>query len=220
MLPKTAERKIPLRFWAVAMLLIAVLAACQTSVESGAAAPAEAEATAGVAVEGVASIDPLAPEQAAAPVRLQIPDLNMDLDVIPMGWQIVTVDGERTTVWAPPDEQAGWHVNSAGAGALGNVLISGRQADGAAVFAPLALGSVALGQEIRLTDEDGLTFVYQVSEVSAPIPIAGATDEETALAAAYQEQGDTARLTLITGWPEFTTTHRMFVVADFVGALN
>ncbi len=225
MLPKTAERKTPLHLWAVAALLaavMAVLSACQTSVESAATAPAEAEAAAtpAGAESSVLPMNPLAADQSAPPARLEIPDLNLDVDVVPMGWQIVTVDGERTTMWTPPEDQAGWHVNSAHAGALGNVLISGRQADGAAVFAPLALGSVSPGQEIWLTDQDGVTFVYQVSEVSEPVPITGATDEEIARAAAYQEQGDTARLTLITGWPDFTTTHRVFVVADFLGALQ
>ena len=222
MLPKTAERKTALHLWAVVALLAIVLTACQTSVGNASTAPAESEAAAmpASAESGVLPMDPLAADQSAPPARLEIPDLNLDVDVVPMGWQIVTVDGERTTMWAPPEEQAGWHVNSAHAGALGNVLISGRQADGAAVFAPLALGSVTSGQEIWLTDQDGVTFVYQVSEVSEPIPITGATDEEIERAAAYQEQSDTAKLTLITGWPDFTTTHRVFVVADFLGALQ
>jgi len=222
MLPKTAERKTALHLWAVVALLAIVLTACQTSVGNASTAPAESEAAAmpASAESGVLPMDPLAADQSAPPARLEIPDLNLDVDVVPMGWQIVTVDGERTTMWAPPEEQAGWHVNSAHAGALGNVLISGRQADGAAVFAPLALGSVTSGQEIWLSDQDGVTFVYQVSEVSEPIPITGATDEEIERAAAYQEQSDTAKLTLITGWPDFTTTHRVFVVADFLGALQ
>lgn len=222
MLPKTAERKTALHLWAVVALLAIVLTACQTSVGNASTAPAESEAAAmpASAESGVLPMDPLAADQSAPPARLEIPDLNLDVDVVPMGWQIVTVDGERTTMWAPPEEQAGWHVNSAHAGALGNVLISGRQADGAAVFAPLALGSVTSGQEIWLSDQDGVTFVYQVSEVSEPIPITGATDEEIERAAAYQEQSNTAKLTLITGWPDFTTTHRVFVVADFLGALQ
>lgn len=222
MLPKTAERKTALHLWAVVALLAIVLTACQTSVGNASTAPAETEAAAmpAFAESSVLPMDPLAADQSAPPARLEIPDLNLDVDVVPMGWQIVTVDGERTTMWAPPEEQAGWHVNSAHAGALGNVLISGRQADGAAVFAPLALGSVTSGQEIWLSDQDGVTFVYQVSEVSEPIPITGATDEEIERAAAYQEQSDTAKLTLITGWPDFTTTHRVFVVADFLGALQ
>ena len=224
MLPKTAERKTALHLWAVVALLAIVLTACQTSVGNASTAPAETEAEAAAtpapAESSVLPMDPLAADQSAPPARLEIPDLGLDVDVVPMGWQIVTVDGERTTMWAPPEEQAGWHVNSAHAGALGNVLISGRQADGAAVFAPLALGSVTSGQEIWLSDQDGVTFVYQVSEVSEPIPITGATDEEIERAAAYQEQSDTAKLTLITGWPDFTTTHRVFVVAEFLGALQ
>ncbi len=218
MLPKTAERKTSLLLWAVVALFAVVLTACQTAVESGAIAPAEA--TPAAAESSVLPMNPLAADQSAPPARLEIPDLNLDVDVVPMGWQIVTVDGKRTTMWTPPEDEVGWHVNSAHAGALGNVLISGRQADGAAVFAPLALGSVTPDQEIWLTDQDGVTFVYQVSEVSEPIPITGATDEEIERAAAYQEQSDTARLTLITGWPDFTTTHRVFVVADFLGALQ
>lgn len=220
MLPKTAKQKTSLHLWALAALLAALLTACQTTIEDAPLEPAETRETPVLAIEGIVEIAPLDADQAAPPVRLEIPNLDLQVDVVPMSWQIVTVDGKRTTVWTLPEQEAGWHVNSAGAGALGNVLISGRQADGAAVFAPIALGSVMPRQEIRLTDADGLTFVYRVSEVSAPIPITGATDEETARAAAYQEQGDNARLTLITGWPDFTTTHRVFVVADFLGTLK
>ena len=41
-----------------------------------------------------------------------------------------------------PDGAAGWHSDSAGAGAAGNVIISGRQQGEDAVFAPLVLGLV------------------------------------------------------------------------------
>ncbi len=221
MLPKTAERKTALHLWAVVALLAIVLTACQTSVGNASTAPAESEAAAmpASAESGVLPMDPLAADQSAPPARLEIPDLNLDVDVVPMGWQIVTVDGERTTMRRRRRSRPAG-TSTAHTPALGNVLISGRQADGAAVFAPLALGSVTSGQEIWLSDQDGVTFVYQVSEVSEPIPITGATDEEIERAAAYQEQSDTAKLTLITGWPDFTTTHRVFVVADFLGALQ
>ena len=111
-------------------------------------------------------------------------------------------------------------MNSAGAGGAGTVVISGRQADGAALFAPLALGAAEVGQEIHLIDGDGIVFVYRIREVTEPIPITGATDEEEAQAAAYFEPSDEAQLTLVTGWPEFTTTHRVFVVADYVGVVR
>ncbi len=144
----------------------------------------------------------------------------MDVPVVAMGWRIVENEGERTTEWTVPDDAAGWHSNSARVGAAGNVVISGNQLAGDAVFAPLALGEVRVGQEIELTDETDNVFTYRVVEVSEPIPLAGATADDFALSAAYLEnepEAGTARLTLITGWPDFTTTHRVFVVAELAG---
>jgi sortase (surface protein transpeptidase) len=165
----------------------------------------------------VADVDALPQEQTTGPVRLQIPAIELDVPVIAMGWRLEVVDGRRTTVWDVPDDEAGWHMNSAGAGAAGNTVISGRQVGGAAVFAPLALGAVSEGQEVHLVDGDGITFVYRIREVTEPVPITGATPEEQEQAAAYIAPSEEARLTLVTGWPEFTTTHRVFAVADFVG---
>jgi hypothetical protein len=159
-------------------------------------------------------------EQFAGPVRLEIPELDLDVPVIAMGWRVEVVDGERTTVWDVPLEEAGWHINSMGAGGPGNTIISGRQVEGDAVFALLALGSVVPGQEILLTDGDGITFVYRVTEVTEPIPVTGATKEETEQAAAYFAPTDEATLTLVTGWPDFTTTHRVFAVAELEEELS
>jgi hypothetical protein len=204
------------------LLLLALLGACQGNPPQVADADGSADGTMVqyAAPAGLIEIDPLDPDQAAAPSRLEIPAIGLDAPVTPMGWRVVTMDGQRTTLWDVPMETAGWHVNSAGAGAAGNAILSGRQADGEALFAPLALGSIEPGQEVRLTDEDGLVFVYRVREVSDPIPISGATEEEKALAETYLSSGDEAQLTLITGWPEFTTTHRVFAVADFLGTVN
>jgi hypothetical protein len=45
----------------------------------------------------------------------------------------------------------------------------------------------------------------------------GASKDELARADAYIAPSQQAKLTLITGWPDFTTTHRVFAVAEFVG---
>jgi sortase (surface protein transpeptidase) len=168
----------------------------------------------------VTEVDPYPQEQTTGPVRLQIPEIGLDVPVIAMGWRVDIIEGQRTTIWDIPLNEAGWHINSMGAGGMGNTIISGHQANGAAVFAPLALGDVAAGQEVLLTDGDGITFVYRISEVTDHIPIIGATAEETAQAATYFAPSDTAKLTLVTGWPDFTTTHRVFAVAEFVGVLR
>ncbi len=168
----------------------------------------------------VVEVDPLPLNQALPPVRMRIPALNLDLPVQPMGWRVVTAGDTRTTVWDVPENAVGWHVNSAGAGGAGNTVLSGRQADGGAVFKPLALGNIQPGQDVYLTDKDGLTFAYRITTVTDPIPITGATTEDQKRAAAYLGQTDKAKLTLVTGWPEFTTTHRVFALADFVGVMK
>lgn len=203
---------------AVTMIAMLLLAACQANVTPPQdPTPAPATATAPATSSNTTEVAPFPQEQATGPVRLQIPDINLNVPVIAMGWRVDVVNGARTTVWDVPTEEAGWHINSAGAGAEGNTVISGRQVGGAAVFAPLALGSVTLGQEIRLTDGDGIVFTYRITEVTDPIPVTGATPAEIAQAASYFAPTADARLTLVAGWPEFTTTHRVFLVAEFVG---
>jgi len=134
-----------------------------------------------------------------------------------MGWVVTDSNGQRTTEWIVPIDTVGWHVNSAGAGGSGNTILSGHQSTGAAVFAPLALGDIAVGQELQLVDAQGAIFRYQVTEISEPIPLIGATEEDTALAQTYAAPTDRAQLTLMTGWPDFTTTHRIFAVAEYLG---
>lgn len=155
--------------------------------------------------------------QALPPVMLRIPELSLELPITPMGWVVTEANGQRTTQWIVPLDTIGWHVNSAGAGGLGNTVLSGHQSNGAAIFAPLALGDIIVGQELELVDEQGSVFVYRVTEISEPIPIVGATEEDNALAQTYMTATDVAQLTLITGWPDFTTTHRIFAVAEYVG---
>ncbi|MFZ1755291.1 MAG: class F sortase [Caldilineaceae bacterium] len=167
---------------------------------------------------GVERTDALAPEDTAPPSRLSIPAIGMDVPVVPMSWRVADVAGKRTTVWVLPDDALGWHVNSVGAGAAGNLVISGHQLLGDALLAPLALGEVVVGQEIHITDTDGNVFVYQVSEVSEPIEISEDPAAEENLDAEMTAQSGTPRLTLITGWPDFSSTHRIFVTAEFVGA--
>lgn len=218
----------------ILLVLLLLLAACNSAtvvptptteeiVAAGATEGEEAEASAAgssIPTGVLTEIEPYPLEQTTGPVRVQIPEIDLDAPIIAMGWRVDVVDGQRTTVWNVPMDVAGWHINSAGAGGQGNTIVSGRQADGAAVFAPLALGSVAPGQEVLLTDGDGITFVYRIVEVTEPIPVTGATPDELARAATYFEPTPDARLTLVTGWPDFTTTHRIFAVAEFVGVLR
>lgn len=168
---------------------------------------------------------PIATEEAAEemvqpalpPTLLRIPDLSLELPITSMGWQVIEANGQRTTEWLVPVDTVGWQVNSAAAGGTGNTILAGHQSSGAAIFAPLALGDIVVGQDLHLVDKAGAVFLYRVTEVSEPIAIVGATEEDNALAQTYVAPTEAAQLTLLTGWPDFTTTHRIFAVAEYVG---
>lgn len=203
------------RFYSVFILCLALtlfLAACQIPTPV-ATTPGAPTAVAKTADTGSA----VALDQAAPPVKLSIPALHLEMPIQPMAWEVTEVNGQPTTRWIVPKDAVGWHVNSAGAGGVGNTILSGHQAQGEALFAPLATGEIVVGQEILLTDQNGNTFTYRIKEVSDPIAMTGASKEELARADAYVAPSQQAKLTLITGWPDFTTTHRVFAVADFVG---
>jgi len=208
----------------VPFLLIALLSGC--SGNSTNADSASASGATPIPATSTAITPPSTPSAAAAsssarvstiPVALSIPDIDLTTTVVEMGWIVTEVGGKRTTRWAVPYSEAGWHVDSAGAGTTGNVVISGHQVVGEAIFAQLALGEIELGQEILVTDIRGEVFQYNVAEITDPIPLAGATEAEQTLSASYMAPSSTAKLTLMTGWPDFATTHYLFVVADYVG---
>jgi hypothetical protein len=153
---------------------------------------------------------------ATSPVSLSIAEIDMNVAVSPMTWRVIETDGVRTTAWLLPQSGAGWHPNSAGAGGEGNVVISGHQLLGDAPFAPIALGDIAPEQEIVLTDAEGNSFTYVVTEVTDPLPIPDSLSEELDLAAEYAAPTNVPSLTLISGWPDFSTTHRVIVRAELV----
>ena len=215
-MPNALTRVLALAFCGFMLVLVS----CSSSVPAT-PIPVDGEGVAEVAsAADVTEIDPYPIDQTTGPVRVQIPAIGLDAPIIAMGWRVAVVNGVRTTVWDVPLKEAGWHIDSAGAGGLGNTVVSGRQVEGSAVFAPLALGSVAIGQDVLLTDGDGIIFVYRIVKVTDPIPVTGATPDELSQAASYFAPTSTARLTLVTGWPDFTTTHRIFAVADFVGVIR
>lgn len=203
------------RFWLVGTLLL-LLVGCQ-AITQPTPAPVVTEPPSAVAVQAMA---PLPLDEAVAPIQLSIPALALDLPVVPMGWTVIEASGQRTTKWVVPVDEVGWHITSAGVGGAGRMVLSGHQALGAAPLKPLALGEINPGQELLVTDSEGIVFVYRVTEVTQPIPLTGATADDETLAASYLAPSEDALLTLITGWPDFTTTHRVFAVAEFVGLQN
>ena len=201
------------------LLLVAMLAACQpvtapeTAAESAAVTEAAAVATPDLAVEELAAELPAAAEQ-IVPIGVTIEMIDVNTLVTPMGWRVLADGTERATQWVVPLESAGWAINSAALGEAGNVVIAGHQVQGGAVFAAIAAGGLVEGDEVIVTGSDGVEYLYTVTAISEPIPSVGATAEDDAAAAAFLAPTESAQLTLITGWPVDTTTHRIFVTAE------
>lgn len=168
----------------------------------------------------IQAVEPMPKDEALPPVLLGIPALGLAWPVVPMGWTVSEANGQRSTRWVVPADEVGWHVNSGGAGSATTMLLSGHQAVGRAVFAPLALGEVKPDHELYVTDEAGQVFVYRVVEISEPIPLSGASADQNELIQRFTGPDDGAQVTLITGWPDFTTTHRLFVRAELIGKVN
>lgn len=164
----------------------------------------------------VQSTEVLPAEAAGMPIRLMAPTLKLAIPIETMRWQVMEVEGKRQAVWEVPATSAGWHINSARPGTAGNLVLSGHHLIGAAVFAPLTRGELTVGAQLIVTDDQGRSFLYQVSEVAQPIPVNGSVAEQQQ-AASYIAPTQQALLTLVTGWPDFSDTHYLFVRATFVG---
>lgn len=198
----------------------AVTDAASTAVSTAAISTTETAdtAVAAPATEGDASLADEAP--AAAPIRMTIPAIDFAAAIEPMAWRVTEVEGTRQAVWEVPAAAVGWHINSAPPGMPGNMILSGHHLTDGAVFAPLARGEVAVGDEIQLFDDNGQGYSYQVTEISEPIPVSGASAAEQERVAAYQAMASEPTLTLITGWPDFSDTHYLFIVAAYSGEME
>lgn len=144
------------------------------------------------------------------PVHLAAPAIGLTTEVKPLGWRQVMQGEEEVSIWHMVDKAAGWHLNSAVPGQVGNAVISGHNNIGGSVFRKL--DRLQPGDEITVQTNVGTEVAYTVAEVKiVPEKYASAAQREAnaqAISATTDE-----RLTLITCWPANSNTHRVIVVA-------
>ncbi len=160
-------------------------------------------------------VAPLQPGDGRLPVRLLIPALGLDAAVEPMGWHVVSDANGTRSEWDIIDNAAGHHVNSAYPGELGNVVLSGHNNIGSAVFRSVSVigepgVDFGLGDKVILVDEAGRRFTYQVNGWQR-FPESNASFAGREENARYMEPTDFAQLTLVTCWPPTSNTHRVIV---------
>ena len=145
------------------------------------------------------------------PMRIVAPAIKLDAPVVAMGWKMVEYNGEQVAEWDVPRDAAGWHIDSAMAGQVGNTVLSGHHNIEGKVFRYVV--DLEIGDEIVLYAGDR-SFAYTVTEKyilkEAGMPWAVRHKNAQWIAPTADE-----RLTLVTCWPyEWPgNTHRVVVVA-------
>lgn len=141
---------------------------------------------------------------------LEIPAIALDTAVTDRGWQtVLQANGTVANEWEEVEFAAGWHKNSAAPGQRGNVVISGHSNTGGAVFHDL--WRLRAGQSIYV-NHNGVRYTYAIESIDVE-PETYATEAQRNKNAAYIQQTDDNRLTLVTCWPWYSDSHRVFVVA-------
>ncbi len=144
------------------------------------------------------------------PIRLTIPDLNLDADVQPVSLQTVEYDGQLLYQWeVPSGYEAGWHGSSALLGEPGNTVINGHNNTLGEIFRDLA--DLEVGDMISLYDIER-EYQYRVDRIEL-FPEQGQALALRLENAKWIDPTNDERITLISCWPYVGNTHRLVVVA-------
>jgi sortase A len=151
------------------------------------------------------------PPAQSAPNRIVAPAIELDAEVVPMGWELTNQDGTFITEWVVPERAAGWHMNSALPGNVENVVLSGHHNIEGKVFRYVV--DLEPGDDITLY-ADGIAYTYLVSEKYILKESGMSLSVRKKNAQWIMPSGD-ERLTLVTCWPyEWPgNSHRVVVVA-------
>jgi len=163
-------------------------------------------------VPGDPSATPSADSASAAaelPTRVVIPAIDLDTDIVPVGWKQVLQGGKLVSVWEVAEYVAGWHKNSASPGAGGNIVLSGHHNTKGEVFRYIV--DLEPGDAITLY-ADGRPYTYTV-ESRLVVRDKGASAEKRRENARWIGSFPDERLTMVTCWPYTSNTHRVIVVA-------
>lgn len=150
------------------------------------------------------------PPASEPPTRLVAPAINLDADVVAMGWEVKqNANGESYSEWIVPGYAAGWHKNSELPGRNGNTVLSGHHNIEGEVFRYLK--DLEPGAEVTLY-ADGYPYRYIVTEKYI-VREKGVPYEQRLENAKLINETQDERLTLVTCWPYETNTHRVVVIA-------
>ncbi|MEM7031949.1 MAG: sortase [Chloroflexota bacterium] len=143
------------------------------------------------------------------PTRIVASKIDLDSEIVPVGWQQQEIDGQLVSQWNVADFAAGWHLNSAMPGQIGNIVLSGHHNIQGEVFRYIE--NLEAGDEITLYRHNE-PFIYKVTD-KLILKDRGESDDVRRANARWIGTFEDERLTLITCWPYNNNTHRLVVVA-------
>jgi len=174
---------------------------------------------------------PVVPTPTASPevpVRLVIPDLNIDAKVVEMGWEVVNTATGPQSDWVIPKNAAGHHINSATMDQPGNLVLSGHNNIDGKVFEAISMAwddatrarvdeftdrsDILTGRRIQLYDALGKPVNYTVTDFLR-LRDSGVSLGQRMQNARFMEPTDESQLTIVTCWPPWSNTHRLVVIA-------
>jgi sortase A len=144
------------------------------------------------------------------PVRLNIPSVTIDQQVVPVGWSMIPAPGGGVkSEWNVADYAVGHHMGSANPGEIGNVVLSGHVDYKGEVFRNLH--KVNKGDEVIMYTDKG-QYIYVVVDLKI-VREEGVSDEQKRANAAFMNPTEDRTLTMITCYPYGIDTHRLIVIA-------
>ncbi len=158
---------------------------------------------------GSKSVPTRVPSARNPPTRIVAPAIDLDSEIVPVGWKQVVQSSQLTSVGEVAEFAAGWHQNSALPGGPGNIVLSGHHNVKGEVFRYLV--DLNPGDTITLyIDDQAQTYAVESRFV---LRDKGAPDEQRRENARWIGSFPDERLTLVTCWPYTNNTHRVIVVA-------
>jgi LPXTG-site transpeptidase (sortase) family protein len=158
---------------------------------------------------GVALADgPAEAEQYAIPVRLHIPAIDLDSDIVTVGSKIVVINGRKYRQWDTSNTVVGWQQGSATLGQPGNTVLTGHSDIYTQIFRDL--NQLHVGDEIVVSAENEI-YRYRVARVME-VRESGVSMAQRVENGKWIATTDDERLTLIT-CSRPGASHRLIVVA-------
>lgn len=143
------------------------------------------------------------------PTRLVIPEIDLDVPVVPVGIKTKGQGANARSVWDDASNAAAFHQTTAFPGNPGNTVINGHRDIFGSVFRHL--DKVAVGNEIVLYVGD-VAYPYRVTETMV-VPETFASAKQRAENLRLIGHMPEERLTLITCTPVGLATHRILIIA-------